>query len=172
MTESRSFEGVFADDPVAGVIYQTLTRIRRPMQAEMIAEHSSRDVAEARSYLEQFRDYGFVTLMSDGTYSLNDHYLRQQHIQDLASRYTAAELTRYIATLTEQIETYEQRHRGPRPADANPDMSGTQTPEEVRNELLDWQSARGDRIDYQDARRYHRERSKDRQRDESGSSHD
>ena len=172
MTESHSFEDVFDDDPVAHVIYQTLTRIRRPMQAEMIAEHGSRDVAETRRYLEQFREYGFVTLMSDGTYSLNDHYLRQQHIQDLASRHTPAELTRYIETLTEQIETYEQRHRGPRPADADPDMSGNRTSEELRNELLDWQSARGDRIDYQEALRSHRERSKDKQREESDSSHD
>lgn len=172
MTESRSFEDVFADDPVAQVIYQTLTRIRRPMQAEIIAEHASRGVAETRRYLEQFREYGFVTVMSDGTYSLNDRYLRRQHIRDLASRHTPEELTRYIETLTEQIETYEQRHRDPRPADANPGMSGNRTPEGLRNELLDWQSARGDRIDYQEALRSHSERSKDRQQEDSDSSRD
>mgnify|MGYP002760199353 CR=1 FL=1 len=127
-------------------VYDTVLQTRQPTTATEMADDADCDPKTARKYLDWFATLGVVTKY-DGeppTYERHDRYFEWRRINELASK-PAAELQSQVRSLTERIETYEQRYDADDPgavdALAPPDGISTET---AFAELTDWQTARSE----------------------------
>ena len=136
-------------------VYDTVLQTRQPTTATEMADDADCDPKTARKYLDWFGTLGVVTKY-DGeppTYERNNRYFEWRRINELASK-PAAELQSQVRSLSERIETYEQRYDADDPAEvdalAPPDDISTET---AYAELTDWQTARSELRRHEQARR-------------------
>ena len=127
-------------------VYDTGRQRRNPPRATEMAADADCDPKTERKYLDWFATLGVVTKY-DGeppTYERNNRYFEWRRINELASKPTA-ELQSQVQSLTERIETYEQRYD----ADDPDEVDALDPPEDISTEtafaeLTDWQTARSE----------------------------
>jgi len=135
-------------------VYDTVLQTREPTTAKEMADDADCDPKTARKYLDWFATLGVVSKY-DGdppTYERNDRYFEWRRINELADKSTA-ELQSQVRSLTERIETYEQRYDADDPDGVDAlDPPADISIETAFAELTDWQTARSELRRHEQAR--------------------